>query len=140
MYRIGRFPVTSVLVLLLVSPTISVSTARSESMSPPFVMQTEVPVKPFASVELRDGGMVILRHGPTPRVILRKGSREGTGVMIVDGDRLVINKCKNRCPRGYDLEIEIVAPGITRIVVADGGTIQSRGNFPRQANIDSRGQ
>jgi Putative auto-transporter adhesin, head GIN domain len=132
---IGRILITSVLVPLLVSPAIRVSTAQSETTPAPVRMQTAVPVTPFGSVELRDGGRAILRHGPTPRVTLLKGSLEYTAVMIADGGRLVIDKCKSRCPRGYDLEMEIVAPAITRISVAHGGTIQTHGNFPRMAEI-----
>jgi hypothetical protein len=97
--------------------------------------QTVVPLAPFGSVELRGGVRAILRHGPTQRVTFLKGSPDYTRVMITDGGRLLIDKCKSRCPRGYDVEVEIVTPDIAGISVADGGTIQSRGNFPRQAEI-----
>jgi hypothetical protein len=105
------------------------------AVSEPVAAQTVVPVAPFRSVELSDGGEVILRHGPTQRVTLLKGSLDYTRVTIADGHRLVIDKCKSRCPRGYALEIEIVTPDIAGILVAHGGTIQSRGSFPRQAEI-----
>jgi putative autotransporter adhesin-like protein len=105
------------------------------AMPAPVVAQTAVSLAPFESVELRNGGEVILRHGPTQRVTLLKGSLDYTSVTIADGGRLIINRCKSRCPKGYELEIEIVTPDITGISVADGGTIQSRGNFPRQAKI-----
>ena len=104
-------------------------------MSVPIVVQKVVPLTSFSSVELHDGGKAILHHGPTQRVTLLKGSLDYTRVTIADGGRLVINRCKTECPRGYDLEIEIVTPDIARISVADGGTIQSRGSFPRQAEI-----
>ena len=97
--------------------------------------QTVVPFRPFSSVELRGGGKAILRYGPTQRVTLLKGSPDYTRVTIEDGGRLVIDNCKRQCPRGYDLQIEIVTPDIARISVADGGTIESRGSFPRQAEI-----
>lgn len=97
--------------------------------------QTVVPVAPFLSVELRDGIHAILRHGPSQRVILLKGSPDHTAFTITDGGRLVIDKCKGGCPRGYAVEVEIVTADIAGIVVADGGTIQSRGSFPRQAEI-----
>jgi hypothetical protein len=109
--------------------------ALALSMPAPVVTQTIVPLAPFSSVELHDGGKVIIQHGPTQRVTLVKGSLDYTRVTIANGGRLVIVKCKSHCPPGYDLEIEIVTPDITRISVADGGTIQSRGSFPRQADI-----
>jgi hypothetical protein len=101
----------------------------------PVAAQTVVPVAPFRSVELRDGVRAILRHGPTQRVTLLKGSADYSRFTIADGGRLVITKCKSRCPGEYDLEIEIVTADIAGILVAHGGTIQSRGSFPRQAEI-----
>ena len=134
MYIINRLLVTSVLVLLFLSPAISVSTACSESLWPP-VGQTPVQLARFSSVELRGGGKIILRHGPVQRVTLLKGSLTYTEVTIADGDRLVIDKCKSKCPRGYELEVEIVAPAIAGISIADGGTIEGRGSFPQRAEI-----
>jgi hypothetical protein len=97
--------------------------------------QTEVPVAAFDSIELHDGAKVIFRYGPIQRVTLIKGSLDYTSLTVADGGRLIINKCKSRCPRGYELEIEIVTPDIARIWVNDGGTIQSQGDFPRRAEI-----
>ena len=129
------FLVSSVLVLLLISPIIRVSTAHSESMSLLVGSQTVVPVGRFSSVELRNGGKAFVRHGATQRVTLLKGSPDYTQVTIAGGDRLVIDKCRNKCPRGYEFEIEIVAPDIDGISIADGGTIQARGSFPRREEI-----
>jgi hypothetical protein len=97
--------------------------------------QTIVPIAPFHSVELSGGGRVVLRNGPVQRVTLVKGSPDHTRITIADGGWLVIKNCEFRCPRGYELEIEIVTPDIARISVGDGGSIQSRGSFPRQAEI-----
>lgn len=135
MYVISRFLVASVLVVLIMSPAVRVSTTQSESMSASVVAQKVIPLAPFSSVELHDGAHAILQHGPTQRVTLLRGTLDYTRVSIADGGRLVIEKCKSQCPRGYDLEIEIVTPDIARISVADGGWIQSRGSFPRQAEI-----
>ena len=135
MYLISRFLVAGVLVVLFMSPAVRVSTTQSESKSAPVVAQREVPLTSFRSVELRNGGKAILHHGATQRVTVLKGSLDYTAVTIADGGRLVIDKCKSQCPRGYDLEIEIVTPDVARISVADGGAIQSLGSFPRQAEI-----
>ena len=107
----------------------------------PAAAQTAVPVAPFRSVEMHDGGHVILRHGATQRVTLLKGGVDCPNFTLADGGRLVIDKYKGRdkhkgqCPRGYELEIEIITPYIDEIVASDGGVIQSRGSFPRQAEI-----
>jgi hypothetical protein len=134
MYLTGRFLVTSILVLLFMSPGIGVSTTTSATASPPVATQTVVPLAPFSSVELRNGAVAILRYGAIPHVTLLKGTLDYTAVMVESG-LLVVDKCKSRCPRGYELEIEIVTPDIARISVAHGGTIQSRGHFPRQTEI-----
>src|SRR5687767_14433236 len=101
--------------------------AQSEPMA--------VEVAPFRSVELRHGGKAILRHGPTQRVTFLKGSRDCTQISTASGDQLVIEKRKSKGDERCELEIEIITPELDRVTVAQGGTIQSRGTFPRQAEI-----
>jgi hypothetical protein len=132
MYLTGRFALVSVLVLVA-SPVIRVSTV--ESQPAPIMAQTVARLTPFGSVELHDGGNVILRHGPAQSVTLLKGSADYTSIEIVDADKLVIKNCALHCPRGYEMEVEVVTPKIPKISVSDGGLIQSRGSFPRQAAI-----
>ena len=120
MYLIARFLLASVVVVLFTSP---------------IVAQKIVPLAPFSSVELHDGGHAILRHGPLQRVTLLNGSLDYTSVTVADGGRLLIDSCAMHCPRGYELEIEIVTPDVAGISVNDGGTIQSVGSFPRQTEI-----
>lgn len=112
--------------LLVISAIPSVQTAaQSEPMS----------LAAFRSVETRNGAHAILRYGPTQRVTFLQGSPDQAQVTVV-GDELVIEKhCKSKCTRGYELEIEIVTPELARLTVAHGGWIQSRGGFPRQAEI-----
>src|SRR6266850_7309636 len=110
---------------------VTLLSASALPMPAPAISQTVVPLAPFGSVELRNGGKAILHHGPVQRVTLLKGSPDYTQVTIADGDRLVIDRCRNHCPRGYELEIEIVTPNIAGISIAHGGTIASWGNFPR---------
>jgi hypothetical protein len=114
--------------LLLLSAIPSVQTAaQSELLS--------VEVATFRSVELRNGGKAIVRHGPTQRVTFLKGSPDCTQVTTASGDGLVIEKRKSKGDPGCELEIEILTPELARLSVAHGGTIQSRGSFPRQAEI-----
>ena len=99
--------------------------AQSEPMS----------LAPFVSVELRNGGRAIVRHGATQRVTFLKGTPDLTRVTVASGAGLLIEKCKSKCARGYEMEIEIVTPELARLTVAQGGTLESRGVFPRQAAI-----
>lgn len=94
-----------------------------------------ISVAPFRSVELRNGAHAIVRHGPAQRVTFLKGDADHTRITVA-GDRLTIDKCKSKCGRGYELEVEIVTPEVARITVAHGGWIESRGSFPRQAEVD----
>lgn len=92
-------------------------------------------VAPFRSVEVRNGTHAILRHGPTQRVTFLKGSPDYSQVTVASGGGLVIDKCRRKCPRGYELEVEIISPELARITVAQGGWLESRGSFARQAAI-----
>jgi len=105
------------------------------TMPCPVAAQMEVPVAPFSSIELHDGARVILRHGPTQTVTLRKGSTDCAQFTMAAGGRLVIDKYNSRCSRKYELEIEITTPYVAEILVMDGGSIQADGSFPRQAEI-----
>ena len=90
---------------------------------------------PFRSVETRNGAHAILRYGTTQRVSFLKGDPDQTQITI-SGDRLIIDKhCRSKCSRGYELEVEIVTPELAHITVAHGGWLQTRGSFPRQAEI-----
>ena len=101
----------------------------------PVPAETLVSVAPFRSVTLRGGGHVILRHGPTHRVTILEGSTSHTSAAIADGDRLVIDRCQTKCPRGYTMTVEVQTPDIADIRVNDGGVIQSRGSFPERGAL-----
>lgn len=92
-------------------------------------------IEPFSSIELPGGGHVALRPAATHSVTLVRGSPDYTRVSVADGGRLVIDKCFRKCPRGYRLEVEISAPTVSSISLANGGRIQSLGNFPGQGEL-----
>ena len=99
-------------------------------------MQPAVPLTAsFSSVELRNGGKVNLIHGQSQGVTLLKGDPEQASITIRDDGRLVIDRCPTRCPRNHDFEVEVVTPPLAAIAVAEGGTIQARGDFPPQSEI-----
>jgi len=89
----------------------------------------------FSSVELRNGGKVFVTHGQSQGVTLLKGDPEQASITIRDDGRLVIDRCPTHCSRNHDFEVEVVTPALSAIAVAEGGTIQSRGDFPPQSEI-----
>ncbi len=94
-----------------------------------------VPLGPFRSVVLHDGGEVTLRHGSAQRVTVLEDSLELSSVSIDGNGRLVIDKCRDHCPKGYKLSVEIITPEVTDIMVTSGGTIRSIGDFPQQGEL-----
>lgn len=101
----------------------------------PLPVQTGLQVGPFSSIELPHGGHVVLQRAPTQRVTLVRGSLDYTRLSVADGGRLVIDKCFRKCPSGYRLQLEILTPGVAGISLANGGSIQTRGSFPRQSDL-----
>lgn len=96
----------------------------------------------YQSIELRGGGLVTVRYGQTRQYDVR-GDRTGRAI-TADGDRLVIDRCRQNCRHGQRLEVVVTTPAIGRLAVRDGGLIQVRGDFPAQpsvsASVDSGGQ
>ena len=88
-----------------------------------------VPLPRFNSIELDGGVKAVIQYGSPQRVTMLKGS-EDLSLITVTQDRLVIDKCRDKCPRGYELQVEIVTPLINSISVANGGRIGSLGSFP----------
>lgn len=125
---------TLAIVCGLILPS-SVVFAQTQPIPVQVGARTVVRLAPFSSVEIGDGSKVVLRYGPTQRVTFLRGSPDYTRLNVAPGGRLVIDKCRRACPRGYSPEIEIVTPSIARMSVANGGRIQSLGSFPRQAGV-----
>ncbi len=105
----------------------------SETMVPS-VSQVVQPLVQFTSVELHNGTKAVLQYGTVHRVTLLKGSTDFSRIRVSQ-QRLVIDKCPDKCPRGYELQVEIVTPVILALSVANGGRIESQGDFPRQAAL-----
>jgi hypothetical protein len=91
---------------------------------------------PFNSIEIVNSGHAVIRPGAAPQVTFVKGSADYTRIRVTNGGALVIDKCAVKCPRGYELELDIAVPGVTSISLANGGRIQTRGNFARQEELD----
>src|SRR5262245_59177732 len=70
--------------------------------------QTSIPVAPFKSVTLRNGGRVVVRHGSEQKVTLLAGSTSHTVVTVAEGNRLVIDRCGKGCPDDHELVVEVI--------------------------------
>src|SRR5688572_2816361 len=120
---------SSLLTIAVLSTTLLATSAAA---------QTVIPLGQFRSVELHDGGHVILRHGQTQRVTLLTGSLRCTQVRVADGQRLVIeNHGGPECRRHERLRIEVITPELSAVSVTNGGMVQSVGAFPVQAAIEA---
>jgi hypothetical protein len=96
---------------------------------------TVIPLGEFRSLELRNGGHVIVRPGAVQRVSIIKGDLRHSRVRVADGQRLVIDRSGRECPEGYRLQIEVVTPHLPAVAVSNGGIVQTVGDFPAQASI-----
>jgi len=104
----------------------------------PWVMSAQgrvVQLPPFHSVEVPDGGHVVIKHGAAQRVTLVRGNLDYTKMRVTADGVLVISNCRHEC-RGYRSDVEIEMPGITRLLMSDGGWIRVSGAFPRQGEIE----
>jgi hypothetical protein len=95
---------------------------------------TTVPAQHFDSVELRGGGNVVFKHGPTQTVRILNGSTQYTHIHAdaEESRKLIIDACDRDCPHHYDLDIEIETPEIPAVAISGGGAIESTGGFPSQ--------
>lgn len=113
----------------------AVAPATLLTAMPVFAGPTVLPTTPFRSLTLHNGGHVVLRHGSTHRVTILEGSTDHSSVKVVDGHRLVIDRCSERCPSRYRLTVEVVAPEVDEIKVEDGGIVATRRGFPPRENL-----
>lgn len=91
------------------------------------------PAAAFQSIELRGGGTVTVRYGPTRQVVVRDANPDRP--IRADGATLLIDRCSGECRRGHRIAVEVVTPELGRVAVSDGGRIELVGDFPRQAAI-----
>jgi hypothetical protein len=96
---------------------------------------TYVAVSAFKALDVRNGAHVTLRHGDKRRVTVIQGSTTVSAIRVEEEKKLVIDRCPDGCPRGYRLEVEVVAPEIDAVAVTDGGWLRCHGSFPRQADL-----
>jgi len=93
---------------------------------------TVLNVGAFDAIELRNGGQIVVRHGPA-RVTLIEGDASTVRV-TVDNGRLRIEHCRE-CRRDRRMKLEVVAPMLTALSIESGGTIALADHFPDQPDL-----
>ena len=94
-----------------------------------------IDVPQFRSVELRGGGAVDVVPGPQERVAIIEGNSRFTQIYVENDGKLVINNCKEPCPAGYRLRVEVQSPIAPGLAVDGGGQIVTRGGFSMQQHL-----
>ena len=97
-----------------------------------------IAVPQFRSVELSAGGDLSIVRGPVQRVTLLNGSTDLTSFRVMRDGRLEISThCDRRCPREYNLRIQIESPTVPDIAVEAGGTIRVAPGFAPQRQLSA---
>jgi hypothetical protein len=105
-------------------------------MASPSFAATDIPLPPFSAINVHGGGHVILVHGASQRVTLLKGDPKVAQIRVINGNTLDISPCETVCMfRHVELEVEIVSPNIQAIEAHGGGAIDTKGEFPKQAQM-----
>jgi hypothetical protein len=105
------------------------SLATLSAVAAPVATRPDVPLAAsFNAVELRHGGTASVVHGEPQRVTVLNGGPGQHEISVRDDGWLVIGG-------SHGLEVEVVTPALTAIAVAEGGRIQTRGDFPDQREI-----
>lgn len=128
----------AIIIVLLGVPEGAAPSAAPGITSASRQIQTPLQLPAFNSIDVPNGGHVVLRPAQRQSVRLLKGSLDYTRVGVTDGGVLVIDKCSVKCPRGYRLEVEVLVPNVSRISFANGGWIQSLGSFAGQSDLAAR--
>jgi hypothetical protein len=105
--------------------------------SVPALAAENVSVPAFHTVELRGGGDVVIRPGPAQSVTILSGSSQFTSFHVDRNGQLKIDACNERCPRHYNLKIEIVSPRAPDVAIEGGGAITATAGFAPQSQLSA---
>ena len=94
--------------------------------------ETVLKLGQFRSIELSNGGSVVVRHGPVQRVAIVEGDAQ-RATITVEGRNLVIDN--RNCRSGERTHVEVVTPEIVAASVSNGGTLRTVGAFPLQGSM-----
>jgi hypothetical protein len=108
--------------------------------SAPALAAETVPVPPFRSIELHGGGIMNIVPGPVQRVTLVEGSTQFTRVHVERDGKLVIDACDQRCPRNYQLRIQVESPHVLGIGLNGGGLVNVAGGSALGATVNGGGE
>lgn len=109
--------------------------AAALAISAPVLATEVVPVPQFRSIELRGGGNLTVVPGPAERVTILEGSTEFTHAYVDNEGKLIIDACNERCPRNYQLRVEIHSPKVAALAVSGGGSVSTAAGFAPQGHV-----
>lgn len=93
---------------------------------------TDVALARFEALSLHGGGKVTVRHGARQQVRIVSGDPAVSSLQVINKS-LKIRVCRDSCPDGYRLEVEIVSPDLDALAVRGGGRITMVGFPPKSA-------
>ncbi|MBS0272996.1 MAG: DUF2807 domain-containing protein [Proteobacteria bacterium] len=121
--------------LLLAAAATALLTAGAQA-------DTAVSTGQFHSVAIEGMGHVTFVHGAQQRVVLKQGDTNNTRIYVKGGE-LVFKSCLskgwfggNDCPSGYDLQAEVMTPGLSGVEIDGSGKFDVAGPFPQQPKLD----
>jgi beta-lactamase regulating signal transducer with metallopeptidase domain len=126
-----RLPLSGLVLFAVLVPLacLMLFLATLSAVAAPVATRPDVPLAAsFNAVELRHGGTASVVHGEPQRVTVLNGGPGQHEISVRDDGWLVIGG-------SHGLEVEVVTPALTAIAVAEGGRIQTRGDFPDQREI-----
>jgi hypothetical protein len=103
--------------------------------STPALAVEPVAVPAFRAIQLHGGGIVTITPASVQRVTLLEGSTQFTRIQVDREGKLRIDACNERCPRNYNLRIQIETPSIMGLGVNGGGQMTTANGFASQREI-----
>lgn len=89
------------------------------------------PMPLFRSVELRNGGEVVIRHDSRQSVMF---ASDRSRARVIE-DRLVLDNCPGRCAHDDRTRVTVLTPALDGVAVSNGGLIRVDGPFPSQPSL-----
>jgi len=86
---------------------------------------------PFRSIELRNGGEVVIRHASRQSVLF---ASDRSRARVIES-RLILDNCPGRCAHDDRTRVTILTPALGGVAVSNGGLIRVEGSFPSQPSL-----
>lgn len=95
---------------------------------------TDLSLPRIEALSIEGGGNVVVRHGPQQRVRILRGNAQVSSFRVKQRHSLEIITCRDDCPAGYELDVEVTLPEVSALAVERGGAMTVTG-FPAQDDL-----